>query len=269
MTEGDPMGRLDDKVVLVTGAARGTGAVTARRCAEEGARVLVTDVLDDLGTDIAGDLGAAARYRRLDVTDEDDWTTAIDEAVTAFGGLDVLVNNAAVLDVGAIVDMDVDVLTRIVMVNQIGAYLGVRAAIAPMTRQGGGSIVNVASIDAMEGSNGVAAYTSSKWGMRGLTKAAAIELGCHGIRVNNVCPGTGSAEMVQPFVAQAIERLAGRTEPLPDRAQRPFHRAGEMVDVANAIVWLGSDESSYVSGIDLVVDGAWTAGKVEPGAPFS
>ena len=138
-----------------------------------------------------------------------------------------------------------------------------------MKRRGGGSIVNVASIDAIEGSNGVAAYTSSKWGMRGLTKAAAIELGCHGIRVNNVCPGTGSPEMVQPFVEQAIEALAQRTSRLPDRPQHPFNRQGDLDDVARAIAWLASDDSSYVSGIDLTVDGGFTAGKVEPGAPFS
>ena len=198
-----------------------------------------------------------------------DWEAAVAEVADAFGGLDVLVNNAAILDVGAIADMDADLLYRIVAVNQVGAYLGVQAAIAPMTARGGGSIVNVASIDAMEGSNGVAAYTMSKWGMRGLTKAAAIELGRHAIRVNNVCPGGGNPEMTEPFVAAAVERLAERAERLPDRPQRPFHRSGEMVDFANAVIWLGSDESSYVSGIDLVVDGGYTAGKVEPGAPFS
>ncbi len=263
------MGRLDDKVVLVTGGARGTGAATARRCAEEGAQVLVTDVLDDLGQQVAGATGDAARYEHLDVTNPDEWAGAVAAVVSEFGGLDVLVNNAAVLDVGSIADMSVEVLTRVITVNQIGAYLGIQAALAPMKARGGGSIVNVASIDAMEGSNGVAAYTSSKWGLRGLTKAAAIELGRDGIRVNAVCPGFGSAEMVQPFYEAAIERLQDRTEALPDRPQHPFHRSGNLDDVANAIVWLGSDDSSYVSGIDLPVDGAWTAGKVEPGAPFS
>jgi 3alpha(or 20beta)-hydroxysteroid dehydrogenase len=263
------MGTLDEKVVLVTGGARGTGAATARRCAEEGASVLVTDVLDDLGHAVADEIGESARYRRLDVTDPDEWREAVAAAVAEFGGVDVLVNNAAILDVGSIADMPVDLLTRIITVNQIGAFLGIQAVIEPLKERQGGSIVNVASIDAIEGSNGVAAYTSSKWGMRGLSKAAAIELGREGIRVNTVCPGTGSTEMVQPFVDAAIERLSNQTERLPDRSQRPFNRSGTLDDIASAIVWLASDDSAYVSGIDLTVDGAWTAGKVEPGAPFS
>jgi 3alpha(or 20beta)-hydroxysteroid dehydrogenase len=263
------MTSLDGKVALITGAARGTGAVTARHLAAAGAHVLVTDVLDDLGADVATGIDGQAGYRHLDVTDEADWAGAVAECLTGFGGLDVLVNNAAILDVGPIVDMDVDLLRRIIEVNQIGAYLGIRAVIEPMKQRRGGSIINVASIDAIEGSNGVAAYTSSKWGMRGLTKAAAIELGRHGIRVNSVNPGTGSSEMTAPFVDQAIARLQERTERLPDRPQQPFHRRGEMLDVAEAIAWLASDLSSYVSGIDLTVDGAFTAGKVEPGAPFS
>lgn len=263
------MGTLDGKVTIITGGARGTGAVTARLFAEEGASVLIGDILDELGEEVADGIGAAAIYRHLDVTDPDDWAAAVDAATEHFGGIDVLVNNAAILHVGPIVDMDPALLTRVVMVNQVGAYLGIRAVIEPMTRRDGGSIVNVASIDAIEGSNGVAAYTSSKWGMRGLTKAAAVELGMHGIRVNTVCPGFGSAEMTQPFVEEAITRLRGRTERLPDRPQHPFHRRGEMIDAARAIAWLASDASGYVSGTDLTVDGAFTAGKVEPGAPFS
>ena len=192
----------------------------------------------------------------------------MERAADEFGEPSVLVNNAAILDVGAISEMAPELLTRIVMVNQVGPYLGIQAMIDPMKRHGGGSIVNVASIDAMEGSNGTAAYTSSKWGLRGLTKAAAVELGCHGIRVNNVCPGGGSYEMVEPFVAKAMAAMKDRTEPLPNRPIHPFNRSGEMVDFANAILWLATDESSYVSGIDLTVDGGFTAGKIEPGAPF-
>lgn len=260
---------LDGTVAIITGAARGTGEATARRFAEEGARVLVADVLDEQGGDVAAKLGEQAMYQHLDVTEPDDWAAAV-EAVTAhFGDPGVLVNNAAILDVGSIAGMDPAVLTRLVAVNQIGPYLGIQAVIEPMKRLGGGSIVNVASIDAIEGSNGVAAYTSSKWGLRGLSKAAAVELGCHGIRVNTVCPGGGSSEMIAPFMEEAVERMSNLTERLPDRPIPPFNRRGELRDYANAIVWLASDESSYVSGTDLVVDGAFTAGKVEPGAPFS
>ncbi len=262
------MGMLDGKVAILTGAARGTGAVTARVFVEEGAKVLVTDVLDDLGEDVAADLGDQATYCHLDVSQPDDWARAIAQCDARFGPVDALVNNAAILDVGPIATMDFDTLTRIVMVNQVGAYLGIQSVI-PSMRDRGGSIINVASIDANEGSNGVAAYTSSKWGMKGLTKAAAVELGMYGIRVNTMCPGVGSSEMSAPFHAEAIERLSKRTERLPDRPVHPFNRRGEMLDAANAIAWLASDLSGYVSGTDLTVDGAFTAGKVEPGAPFS
>ncbi|MDW3217617.1 MAG: glucose 1-dehydrogenase [Acidimicrobiales bacterium] len=261
--------RLDGTTAIITGAARGTGEATARRFVEEGARVLLADVLDEQGRAVAADLGDHAAYQHLDVTEPGDWAAAVRATIERFGDPGVLVNNAAILDVGSIAEMDPAVLMRIVAVNQVGPYLGIQAVIDPMKRLGGGSIVNVASIDAIEGSNGVAAYTSSKWGLRGLSKAAAVELGREGIRVNTVCPGGGSSEMSAPFVAEAIERLKDRTERLPDRPIPPFNRRGELVDYANAIVWLASAESSYVSGTDLVVDGAFTAGKVEPGAPFS
>jgi 3alpha(or 20beta)-hydroxysteroid dehydrogenase len=269
--------KLEGRVALITGAARGTGAETARLFAAEGARVILSDVLDDLGEaaaekiakEIAKETGGRASYQRLDVTNEDDWQTVVDSIVREAGGIDVLVNNAALLDVSSIAETSLETLTRIVQVNQIGAFLGVRAVIEPMRARGGGSIVNVASIDAMEGSNGVAAYTSSKWGMRGLTKAAAIELGRLGIRVNTVCPGFGSSEMVEPFFKKAAERLRDRKERLPDRPQSPASRRGRLEDVARAILYLASEDSSFVSGIDLTVDGGFTVGKVEPGAPFS
>lgn len=261
--------RLDGTVAIITGAARGTGEATARRFVEEGARVLVADVLDEQGREVAASLGEHAVYRHLDVTQPDDWKAAVEAVTHHFDDPGVLVNNAAILDVGSIAGMDPAVLTRLLAVNQIGPYLGIQAVIDPMKRLGGGSIVNVASIDAIEGSNGVAAYTSSKWGLRGLSKAAAIELGRHGIRVNTICPGGGNSEMVAPFMEEAIERLKDMTERLPDRPIPPFNRRGQLDDYANAILWLASNESSYVSGTDLVVDGAFTAGKVEPGAPFS
>lgn len=260
------MARLAGKTALITGAARGTGAETARLFAQEGARVVLADVLDDLGEAVAAEIGSGSRYVHLDVTSEEDWASAV-RALE--GVLDVLVNNAAVLDVASIAETRYDSLKRILDVNLIGAFLGIRSAIGPMKAQGGGSIVNVASIDAIEGYNGVAAYTASKWGLRGLSKAAATELGRHGIRVNTVCPGFGSSEMVRPFFEQAITRLADRKEPLPPRPPSPFSRKGRLSDVAQAILYLASDESGFVSGTDLVVDGAFSVGKIEPGAPFS
>jgi 3alpha(or 20beta)-hydroxysteroid dehydrogenase len=139
--------------------------------------------------------------------------------------------------------------------------------IETMKAGSGGSIINVSSIDGLEGSNGVAAYTSSKWGVRGFTKAACQELGQYRIRVNTLCPNPGSSEMTTPFVSEAIERLKRRSEPLHDRPVHPFARHGTIDDVVNAMVFLASDDSSFISGCDLPVDGGWTAGKIEPGAP--
>lgn len=263
------MERLEGKVAIVTGAARGTGAATARMFAKEGARILLGDVRDDLGETVAREIGEAALYQRLDVTREVDWEAAIRTTREQFGSVDVLVNNAALLDVGSIAETSGETFQKIMAVNQLGPFLGIRAVIDPMKQAGGGSIINVSSIDGLEGSNGVAVYTSSKWGVRGLTKAACQELGQYCIRVNTLCPNPGSGEMTQPFIAEAIERLKGRTESLHDRPIHPFGRSGEIADVARAIVFLASDDSSFISGCDLPVDGGWTAGKIEPGAPTS
>lgn len=261
------MGRLEGRIALVTGSARGTGAATARLFAREGARVLIADVRDEAGEAVAAEIGDAARYRHLDVTREDDWQRAVAFVEAEWGALHVLVNNAAILDVAPLSETSVETFRRVVDVNQTGTFLGVRSAIEPMKRAGGGSIVNVSSIDGLEGNNGVLAYTSSKWGVRGITKAAAMELGQYGIRVNTVCPNPGSPEMVQPFFAAAAERLKGRSERLPDRPIHPFARQGTIDDVARAILFLASDESAFVCGVDLPVDGGFTAGKIEPGAP--
>lgn len=261
------MRRLEGKVAIVTGAARGTGEATARRFSEEGARVLLGDVRDELGSSVAQSIGASAYYQRLDVSEEGDWERAVAAAQERFGGVDILVNNAAILEVRSIVETSAETFRKLMSVNQLGPFLGTRAVIEPMKARGGGSIINVSSIDGLEGSNGVAAYTSSKWGVRGLTKAASQELGQYCIRVNTLCPNPGSQEMTTPFVQEAVERLKSRTERLPDRPTHPFGRRGGIADVVNAMVFLASDESSFISGCDLPVDGGWTAGKVEPGAP--
>ncbi len=263
------MGRLDGKVAIVTGAARGTGAETARIFAGEGARVLLGDVLDELGQSVAGEIGEAALYQHLDVTRETDWDAAVTLAKQRFGSVDILVNNAAILEVRSLAETTAETFSKIVSVNQLGPFLGIRAVLDAMKQAGGGSIINVSSIDGLAGSNGVAAYTSSKWGVRGLTKAASQELGKYCIRVNTLCPNPGSNEMVAPFVAEAIERLKAEGGPLPGRPVHPFGRKGSIADVARAIVFLASDDSAFISGCDLPVDGGWTAGKVEPGAPTS
>lgn len=261
------MGRLDGKIALVTGAARGTGAETALRFAEEGARVLLADVSDEAGRAVADELGAAARYQHLDVTREEDWADAVASA-EAWGGLHVLVNNAAILEVATLEDTTPERARAVVDVNLIGPFLGIRAAIPALRRAGGGSIVNVASIDALEGEVGVAAYGASKWGLRGLTKCAALELGVHGIRVNTVCPAGGSREMAAPFVEVVQDALReGRRIDFSGTPRQPLGRGSTLREIANVILFLASEESSFCSGGDYAVDGGFTAGHIVPGAP--
>ncbi len=261
------MNRLQGKVAIVTGAARGTGAETARLFAEQGARVLLADVNDEAGRAVAAELGDAGRYQHLDVTSAEGWALAVD-AAAAWGGLHVLVNNAAILEVATLEDTSPEAARAVVDVNLIGPLLGIRAAIPELRRAGGGSIVNVASIDALEGEVGVAAYGASKWGLRGLTKCAALELGVHGIRVNTVCPAGGSREMAAPFVeaVQAALRDGQRID-FSGTPRQPMGRGSTLREIANMILFLASDESSFCSGGDYAVDGAFTAGHIIPGAP--
>lgn len=261
------MGRLDGKVAIVTGAARGTGETTARLFASEGARVVVADVLEDLGKSVAEDLGESALFARLDVTDADQWDAAVAAATERFGPPTVLVNNAAILEVRALPETTPEKFTDVLHVNLLGPFLGIRAVFEAMKGAGGGSIVNVSSIDGLESHNGLSAYASSKWGVRGLTKTAALELGRYAIRVNAVCPGPGSSDMIRPFVDDAIRRFKESGEKAPRMGPSVFHRRGEMLDVARAILFLASDEASFVNGADLAVDGGLTAGKLQPGAP--
>ncbi len=270
------MARLEGKVAIVTGAARGTGAATAQRFIAEGARVVLLDVLDDIGQQVAKNLGDSARYAHADVTLEEDWERAVELARSEFGPVNVLVNNAAVLHVEALEDTTRDDFIRVVMVNQVGSFLGVRAVLDDMKAAGGGSIVNISSIDGLEGMNGVVAYASSKWGVRGLTKVAALELGKFGIRVNTVCPGSGSYEMVQPFVEKQIQRFQeakARGEPTPDLGAAVSHnvlnRRTSVDDIAAVILFLASDEAAACTGGDYAVDAGYTAGKIIPGAPGS
>lgn len=262
------MGRLDGKRALVTGASRGTGAATARLFALEGARVVLADVNDEAGTALAQELGPAARYVHLDVAHEGEWSRAVALAVEAFGGLDVLVNNAAVLHLAALEDTTVEAFERVVRVNQLGTFLGIRSVVAPMRAAGRGSIVNVSSVDGLAGKNGVAAYASTKWAVRGLTRVAAIELGRYGIRVNAVCPEAGSAEMLQPYLPPGVdlERILARQQPLL-ATQQGRSVADRVADVARAIAFLASDDAASCTGIDFAVDGGNTAGRVVRGAP--
>ena len=252
----------------MTGASRGTGAATARLFAEEGARVVLADVSDEGGEALARELGPAARYVHLDVAREEEWRRAVEQTLAAFGALDVLVNNAAVLHLAALEDTSVEACERLFRVNQLGTFLGIRSAVGPMRAAGRGSIVNVSSIDGLSGKNGVAAYAATKWAVRGLTKVAAVELGRYGIRVNAVCPEAGSAEMLRPYLPEGVdpELVLARQQPLlaTQKGRTVAERVG---DVARLIAFLASDEAASCTGADFTVDGGNTAGRIVKGAP--
>jgi 3alpha(or 20beta)-hydroxysteroid dehydrogenase len=254
-------------MALISGAARGSGAAIAQRFVAEGAAVVIADVLDDRAAQTAAALGDRARAVHCDVTREADWDAAVATTLDAFGRLDVLVNNAAVLTLRSIEETTADDYERIYRVNELGTFLGIRAAVAPMRDAGGGSIINISSIDGVYVTPGTAAYAASKFAVRGLTKTAALELGRYGIRVNAICPAAGNPEMVAEalppdFDYQRIVDSGGA-----ERHRAPLRRRGTMDDVAAAAVFLASDESAFVSGIDLVLDGALSAGMIVPGQP--
>jgi 3alpha(or 20beta)-hydroxysteroid dehydrogenase len=262
--------RLAGKVAVVTGAARGSGAAIAARFASEGARVIVADVLDERGAQTVAELGDAARYVHCDVTLADDWARVMAETIAVFGRLDVLVNNAAVLHLAPIAETTAADYRRVFEVNELGTFLGIQAAIDPMHAAGGGSIVNISSIDGVFVTPGTAAYSASKFAVRGLTKTAALELGRFGIRVNAVCPAAGNPEMVMEALPAGFD--FGARQGAADSSSRPRHgsplgRRGRMEDVADAVVFLASDESGFVSGTDLVIDGAISTGMIIPGQP--
>lgn len=239
-------GRLGGKVAVVSGGARGMGASHVRAMVAEGARVVLGDVLDADGELVAADVGDAARYVHLDVTRFDEWQRAVDTAVREFGGVDVLVNNAGILNVGTIEDYDLAEWQRILDVNLTGVFLGIRAVTPSMKAAGRGSIINISSIEGLAGTIGCHGYTATKFAVRGLTKSTALELGPSGIRVNSIHPGLIKTPM---------------TEWVPDDIfQTALGRAAQPVEVSNLVVYLASDESSYSTGSEFVVDGGCTAG---------
>jgi 3alpha(or 20beta)-hydroxysteroid dehydrogenase len=247
------VGRLDGKVALISGAARGQGEAEARRFVAEGARVVVGDVLVDEGEAVAADLGAAARFVRLDVTDEGAWSAAVDATVASFGGLHVLVNNAGILRFGAITATSVEELRQVLDVNVVGVFLGMKMAAPVIERSGGGSIVNISSIGGMWGIPFAGAYTASKYAVRGLTKTAALELGAKGIRVNSVHPGGIDTAMTR-FPGMSDADMAGFY------AKLPIARVGTVDDVASVVLFLASDESAYCTGAEFLVEGGALAG---------
>jgi 3alpha(or 20beta)-hydroxysteroid dehydrogenase len=248
-------GELDGRVAIVTGAARGQGEAEARLFVEAGARVVVADVLADEGRRVAAELGSAARFEPLDVTSADGWQSTVARTVEGFGRVDVLVNNAGVFSLGTMEETSVEEYTRIISVNQIGCYLGMRAVVDPMRQSGGGSIINTASAAALTGTPGLFAYGASKWAIRGMTKTAALELGQYGIRVNAILPGSIDTEMVR--FLRGPERDAFFTS-------LPLARQGTVDDVAPLALYLASDASAYCTGADFVVDGGISVGPALP-----
>jgi 3alpha(or 20beta)-hydroxysteroid dehydrogenase len=249
--------QLEDRVALVTGAARGVGAVTAKRLVDAGARVVLGDIRDEAGEAVASEIGNGATYRSLDVTREADWARVVEQSLTDYGRIDILVNNAGKLHMGAIEHTSVDDARRVLDVNLIGPFLGIRAVIPPMKAQGRGSIVNVGSLDGLLGMNGVAAYAASKWGLRGLAKSAALELGRNGIRVNTVCPAGGNPEMYGPWIQSLVGMLEETKAYTEDRG---IPGEAPMEAIADAVVFLASDASRHCTGMDLPVDGGAHAG---------
>ena len=248
------MGRLTGKVALITGGARGMGKSHVRHFVAEGARVVFGDVLDDKGAYVAAKLGDdRCRYLHHDVTSEADWDAAVALAMSAFGAVDVLVNNAGILMFAPIADMPLADFRRVLEVNAVGCWLGMKAVIGPMTKAGGGSIVNVSSIEGFTGAAGLSAYSASKFAVRGMTKAAAQELGQFGIRVNSVHPGGVLTRMVMDQVTSGRDGsrfLEGM----------PLRRMADPAEISRLVAYLASDESSYSTGSEFVADGGVLSG---------
>ncbi|HEV3112168.1 MAG TPA: glucose 1-dehydrogenase [Candidatus Binataceae bacterium] len=254
------MGKLQDKVAIITGGARGMGAATSRLFAAEGARVVIADVLDREGDKLAQELGSAAHFRHHDVTDEESWRGLIADTKRRWGRIDVLVNNAGVVLFRTILDTEKTEFEMVLSINLVGTFLGIKSMASVMTDQGKGSIINISSVDGMKGCNGLGAYAASKWGVRGLTKVAAMELGPHGIRVNSIHPGGINTMMGNPAgspEAEANQAYAGQ----------PIQRIGAPEEVARTTVFLASDDASYICGAEIAVDGGMTVGQYQPMLP--
>lgn len=242
-------GRLGDKVAIVTGGAGGLGGAVANRLAAEGASVMVTDVLDDEGRRVADELGEGAQYLRHDVTSEADWRRVVDQTEAAFGPVSILVNTAAVIRWDTPIEETTEAeFRRVLDVNVVGVFLGMRASLPSMRAAGGGSIINFSSTAGLTGAVGLSSYVASKWAVRGLTKTAALEMGEWGIRVNSVHPGRFDTPM---------------TAGLPLPVDQPIRGAGDADDLAGLVSFLASDEARYSTGGEFVMDGGQTAGRMK------
>jgi len=243
------MARFDGKVALISGGARGQGAAEARLLVAEGAKVVVGDVLDNEGVELARELGSAATYLHHDVTSEADWARAVRSA-EALGGLHGLVNNAGIYQPKPLLETDTELWERHIRINQFGCFLGMKAVVPAMERSGGGSIVNISSAAGLRGSPQAFAYSATKWALRGMTKSAAMDLAKRNIRVNSVHPGPIETEMLGGWT---LEHREARLKMVP------MQRTGTIDEVARLVLFLLSDESAYMTGAEVAVDGGATA----------
>ncbi len=259
------MARLESEVAIVTGGARGIGRAIAEAYVAEGARVCVADVRIELAQQVAEALGESAIALELDVTDEQSWNLAIGACETLFGSVTVLVNNAGLAEGASIGDTTLESYRRVTEVNQTGVFLGMKTVIPAMKRAGHGSIINMSSIDGLVGSPRIISYIASKWAVRGMTKAVAMEMGPFSIRVNSIHPGhvvteLGLRDGLDPGIITAmVEEHTAR--------HAPMQRTGTPQEIAAMAVFLASNESSYCTGAEFVVDGGFTAGYPAPGSP--
>jgi 3alpha(or 20beta)-hydroxysteroid dehydrogenase len=246
------MGKLDGKVALITGGARGMGASHVRTFLAEGAKVVFGDILEDEGRTLAKELGDDCRFVPHDATAEAGWATILERTTSTFGGLDILVNNAGILTFQPVADMTVDDFRRILEVNLVSQWLGIKHAVQVMNE--GGSIVNISSVNGLVGGAGLTGYSASKAGIRGLTKSAALELGRRRIRVNSVHPGGVATPLVGLTADDTQEHTRG------PMSRQPIPRFARPQEISNMVLFLASDDSSYCTGSEFVIDGGMTAG---------
>lgn len=251
--------RLQGKVAIVTGGARGMGEATVRIMVAEGAMVLIGDVLDEPGQSLADELGDAVVFQHLDVTSQADWQAAVTRA-GELGPLGILVNNAAIVMQKTIMDTTEEEFMNIVRINQLSVFLGMQSVFEILKANGGGSIINISSIDGLQSKNSLTAYSATKWAVRGMTKAAALEMGKYNIRVNSVHPGgIYTAMHGSDFISEEDANKFYTNHALP--------RVGLPREVAAVTAFLASDEASYSTGSEFVADGGWNAGMVEDALP--
>ena len=245
------MGRLDNKVAIVTGGAQGQGAAITRAFVAEGARVVIADVAKEAGQALADELGPIAHFVHHDVSDAAAWATLVEDTNTRYGPVNVLANNAGILRFGDIERMPADEVEQLWRVNQLGCFLGMQAVTRTMRKNGGGSIINASSVEGLAGMPSCTAYAATKWAIRGMTKCAAMELGPKGIRVNSVHPGMIDTPMTRVHGGDAAMEYGA--------SKVPLRRVGYPEDVAPLYVFLASDESAYINGAEIAIDGGVTS----------